>query len=64
MTGVCYEERGTIFGSINIRSAYANDAFSESQVAHITQLSDEERIKRWKDYWFTNVIFKYENGLQ
>ena len=60
MTGVCYEESGRIYGSINIRSTSEYDAFGDSQSLHLTQSSDEARIKRWKDNWFSNVLIEYE----
>lgn len=62
MTGVCYNENGLIYGSINIRSAQEYSAFGESQAAHLTQLTNEERIKRWKDIWFSNVKIEYNNA--
>lgn len=60
MTGVCYEENGCLYGSINVRSTDAYDAFSEGQVAHLEQLDDTARIDRWKKYWFSKVIIEYK----
>ena len=60
MIGVCYEENGSIYGAINIRSAHDYRAFGKSHLAHLTQLTDEERIKRWKKLWFSNVKIEYE----
>jgi hypothetical protein len=61
MTGVCYEENGCVYGSINVRSACEHAAFGYNQIAQLEQLSDEDRIKRWKKYWFRNVLINYEN---
>lgn len=58
MIGVYYEEDGSVYGSINTRSANEFSAFGEGQVAHLAQLSDEDRINRWKQYWFADVVFK------
>lgn len=55
MTGVCYEENGRIYGSINTRSTDNQASFGAVQVAQLTQLTDEERIARWKNIWFSNV---------
>lgn len=62
MIGVCYEENGSIYGAINIRSTHEYHAFGKSHSAHLTQLTDEERIKRWKKLWFTNVKIEYETA--
>ncbi len=60
MIGVCYEENGCVYGSINIRSTGASVVFSESRIAQLAILSDEERINRWKKYWFANVQITHE----
>ena len=62
MTSVCYEENGSIYCSVNIRSANDYGAFSEGHAAHLTQLTDEERINRWKEFWFSNVRVKHESA--
>ncbi|MEJ2407384.1 MAG: hypothetical protein P8171_24530 [Candidatus Thiodiazotropha sp.] len=59
MVGVCYEEDGAVYGSINVRSVEEYDAFGTTEVAHLTQQSDEERISRWKAIWFSNVAIEY-----
>jgi hypothetical protein len=61
MIGVCYEEDGRIFGSINVRSSAVYSNFGETQTINLLQLSDEERISRWKQYWFEKVLIKYKN---
>jgi hypothetical protein len=61
MIGVCYEEDGRIFGSINVRSTTVYSNFGEAQAMKFSQLSDEERISRWKQYWFENVLIQYAN---
>ncbi len=61
MTNACYEESGRLYGVINVRSADDYTAFGESRIAHLVELSDEERIDRWKKYWFPDVRIEY-NG--
>lgn len=60
MIGVCYEENDSTYGAINIRSAHDYRAFGKSHPTHLTQLTDEDRIKRWKKLWFSNVKIEYE----
>jgi hypothetical protein len=62
MTAVCYEENGCVYGTINIRSSEEYDLFSDGQEMRLTQLSDNERIKRWKDNWFSYVVIEHESA--
>lgn len=62
MTNVIYEEEGCIFGSINTRSANEFEKFADAHIAHLTQLDDKERIKRWKEIWFSNVKVEHEGA--
>ncbi len=62
LTNVCYEEDGYLYGSINIRSAKDSASFGEGHKAHLAELSDDERIERWKKYWFPNVKIGYESA--
>ena len=59
MVGVCYEEKGRIYGAVNSRTIQGSKEFGESQVVSPKQLPDVERIKRWKDIWFSNVKIEY-----
>lgn len=62
LTNVCYQEDGCLYGSINVRSAGDYSGFGDSRVAQLQELSDEERIERWKKYWFPNVEIVYEDA--
>jgi hypothetical protein len=62
MTGVCYEESGRVYGTINVRSANEPAIFGEGRVASLAQLSDLERVWRWKNFWFPDVEFEYGKG--
>ncbi len=62
MVGVCYEEQGCIYGSVNTKAIQGSNDFGESQVISPKQLTDEERIKRWKEFWFSNVKIEYEKA--
>jgi hypothetical protein len=62
MTGVCFEQDGCVYGSINIRSSVEYGMFGDSKEIRLTQLSDEERIKRWKENWFSWVVIENQNA--
>jgi hypothetical protein len=60
LIGVYYEEGGRVYGAINIRSSEEYGLFGDSKEMHLTELDDEERIKRWKENWFSGVVIEYE----
>ena len=62
MTGVCYEESGRVYGTINVRSTAEPALFGEGRAARLAQLSDSERVGRWKSVWFPDVEFEYGKG--
>ncbi|VAW90596.1 hypothetical protein MNBD_GAMMA21-37 [hydrothermal vent metagenome] len=55
LVGVCYEEQGCLYGSVNTRAIQGSHDFGERQIISPRQFTDVERIKRWKDLWFSNV---------
>lgn len=59
LTNVCYEEGGNIYASINASATRCSDDFAANQVIKLTQLTDEERIRRWKQVWFSNIRVEY-----
>jgi hypothetical protein len=61
LTNVLFQDGHDIYGSINVRSVSNHKAFSEAEKAHLVDLSDEERIQRWKRIWFPNVTIQHEN---
>ena len=62
LTNVLFDEKGIIYGSINVRSAREFEKFGEGKVAHLVQLDDKARIKRWKEIWFSNVKVEHESA--
>ena len=64
MTNVCYEENDCVYGSINVRSAEDFAKFGKGHVTHLVELSDKERINRWKNIWFSNVKIEYESAYK
>ena len=62
LVGVCYEEQGCIYGSVNTKAIQGGNDFGESQIISPKQLTDVERIKRWKELWFSNVKIEHENA--
>jgi len=59
MTNVVYEEEGCLYCSININSTKQCTEFGNSTTIQVSNLSDEEKIQRWKGIWFSHVVIKY-----
>jgi len=64
LIGVCYEKQGCIYGSVNIKTIHGSNDFGKSQVISPKQLTDLERVKHWKAFWFSNVKIEHENAQQ
>jgi hypothetical protein len=62
LTNVCYEENGTLYGSINVRSTKDFASFGDAHLAHLVGLNDQQRVDRWKQYWFPDVTILSESG--
>jgi hypothetical protein len=62
MTNACHEENGSLYGSINVRSAKDFADFGDAHVAHLVGLDDQQRVDRWKKYWFPDVTILRESG--
>jgi hypothetical protein len=60
LIGVCYEEQGHVYASINARSADEYEAFAKAVELDLVQATDAERIKRWKGAWFGDVKIVYD----
>ncbi len=62
LTNVVYEEGCDTFGSINARSIGSHVTLGQAEAAHLVELSDVERIQRWKTIWFPGVTIEHENA--
>jgi hypothetical protein len=56
LVGVCYETQGHLYATINICTLEPNINFKQNQVVSPNKLSSNEKIKRWKDLWFADVV--------
>jgi len=55
LVGVCYEANGQLYCSVNSKTVKGECGFGADFVVSPKQLSDNERIKRWKEIWFGDV---------
>lgn len=57
LTGVCHENRTGLYATINSRILRKNVELKEVTFVSPKKLSCSEKIKRWQDVWFSNVVY-------
>jgi hypothetical protein len=58
LIGAIHDDGNNTWGVVNAR-VLLNTKFGEALVVSPRQLSDEEKIMRWKQVWFPNVRIEY-----
>jgi len=58
LVGACYEVQGNIYAAINSKSVERYAEFAQEIVVSPENMSDDEKTKRWKNIWFSNVNIK------
>jgi hypothetical protein len=59
LIGVCYESQGRLYAAVNNRAIDGKASFWQETVVSPKQLSDNEKIQRWQDVWFSDVRINY-----
>lgn len=62
LVSVSYALEGKVFGGLNSKTLVNRDKLAPSLVASPKLLSSSEKIQRWKDIWFPDVIMENQNG--
>jgi hypothetical protein len=62
LIGVCYESQGQLYAAVNSRAIDGKASFGQETVISPKQLSDNEKIQRWQDVWFSDVRINYVNA--
>lgn len=57
LVGVTYQDGKRLYASVNSRVIDTDIGFGEQQPVSPEVLSAEEKIRRWKALWFSNVTF-------
>ena len=55
LVAVSYQEEAALYMSINSRAVSAPDKFGDAEATSPKQLSDAERVQRWKELWFSDT---------
>lgn len=58
LVGVFHEENEQLFAAVNSKVFSNNTEFGAELAVSPKTLSDQERIQRWKNIWFTQVSIK------
>ncbi|MDE2448005.1 MAG: aldehyde-activating protein [Gammaproteobacteria bacterium] len=58
LIGVLYRSDGRIWGAINVKIVESLTTFGTEEVVSPKALSGNEKEKRWRDIWFSNVTIE------
>lgn len=58
LVGVCYEEHGCLYATVNSKAVENNAVFGVEAVVSPRSLNDQDKIQRWKNTWFSDVSIK------
>jgi hypothetical protein len=61
LVAVCYQENTKIYASINIRAIKEKSEIGLPTVVSPQNLAVKDKIDRWKQIWFADVIIRYDN---
>ena len=62
LVGVYYKNQEQLYATINSKAVNRNTTFGQETVVSPKDLSDNEKVQRWQDMWFSNAIIKYKNS--
>jgi ribosomal-protein-alanine N-acetyltransferase len=57
LVGAVYREPDQVFGTVNAQALDCRAAFGPAQIASPKSLSADQKVTRWRDLWFRNVVF-------
>lgn len=55
LIGVLYRNDGQLYAAVNAKAVDGGKAFGAQQSVSPKVLSDNEKVKRWQEVWFSNV---------
>ena len=62
VVGAYYEEGEILYGAINSKSVREKIELGKNISVSPKNLNDSEKVKRWKEIWFSNVEILYRNA--
>lgn len=57
LIGGAYQSEGNVFAAINAMIIDGGAKFGETTPASPKELAAAEKVRRWTDLWFANVVF-------
>jgi hypothetical protein len=56
LIGALYQSDTLLYATVNVKAVDAGVTFGAEQPVSPKQLSQSEKVKRWRDLWFSNVL--------
>jgi hypothetical protein len=58
LIGALFQSHTQLYATINVKALDARVTFGAEQCVSPKQLSESEKVKRWQDIWFSNVLIE------
>jgi hypothetical protein len=61
LIGALYRDEGRVYATVNVKVVDGPTAFGAEQPVSPKNLAGTDKVKRWQDLWFANVVLSDEN---
>jgi hypothetical protein len=62
LAGVLYRQAGRVYGAVNARAMSLETGFGSERAASPKTLAAADKVVRWKEIWFPDVVITYGNS--
>ena len=62
LVGALYPESNRLFGALNVRTLDSRLSFGPEQAVSPKLLSSDQKVRRWRDIWFPDVLLNIERS--
>ena len=61
LIGALYRDEGRVYATVNAKIVDGPTAFGAEQPVSPQKLAGNDKVKRWQDLWFANVVLSHDN---
>jgi hypothetical protein len=61
LVGALYRSDGRLHGAVNVKAIAVRTSFGAEQPVSPKKLSESEKVKRWREIWFSNVNVTFDS---